>query len=84
MSDDESEVADGPATPAEARLGELLEPLRVDPPQPQPGMALAVVRTARWQSAFRGALRAVSQLAVAAADVARLIVGRRSSSRSRR
>ena len=84
MSDDDSEAADGPATPAEARLGELLESLQTHPPQPQPGMALAVVQAARWQSALRGAVRAVSQLAVAAADVARLIVGRRSSSRSGR
>ena len=83
MSSDES-GADDLETPAEARLSQVLEPLRADPPRPQPGMALAVVRTARWQSAFRGALRAVSQLAVAAADVARLIVGRRPSSGSRR
>ncbi len=68
-----------PPTPAEARLDQLLKPLRAEPPRPEPGMALAVVRTARWQSAFRGALRAVSQLVVAAAGVARLVVGRRSS-----
>lgn len=75
---DESE---DPPTPAEARLSELLEPLRTDPPRSGPGMALTVVRTARWQSAFRGALRVVSQFAVAAADVARLIIGRRASQR---
>ena len=71
--------ADDPPTPAEARLSQLLEPLRADPPRSQPGMALDIVRTARWQAALRGALRAASQLAVAAADVARLIVGSRES-----
>lgn len=72
-----TDASDDPPTPAETRLSQLLEPLRDHPPRPDPGMALDVVRTARWQSAFRGALLAVSQLAVAAADVARLIVGRR-------
>lgn len=74
-----SDVSDDPPTPAEARLSQLLEPLRSDPPRSDPGTALAVVHAARWQSAFRGALRAVSQIAVAAADVARLILGRRAS-----
>lgn len=75
MTDDPE--SDAPPTPAEARLSELLGPLRDDPPRSQPGMALDVVRTARWQSAFRGALRAVSHFAVAAADVARLFLGGR-------
>jgi len=75
--------SDDPPTPAEVRLSQLLEPLRADPPGPEPGMALAVVRTARWQSAFRGALRAVSQLAAAAADVARLFLGHRSGKSGR-
>jgi hypothetical protein len=74
-----SDAPEDPPTPAEARLSQLLEPLRAEPPRSGPGMALVVVRKARLQSAFRGALRAVSQLTVAAADVLRLIVGRRTS-----
>lgn len=74
MTDDSG--VDDPPTPAEARLTQLLEPLRTDPPRSEPDLAVSVVRSARWQSALRGALRAASQIAVAAGDVARLIIGR--------
>lgn len=62
--------------PAEARLGELLAPLREEGPESSQSLALTVVRRARWQARLRGALKAVGQFASAAGDVARLLFGR--------
>ncbi len=67
---------DAPADPAEARLLELMAPLRAERPSGDPGMALAVVSRARWQTQLRGALRLAGQLVASVADAASLLLGR--------
>jgi len=71
------EPLDPPPPPAEARLGQVLQILRDDAPQPTHALAVRVVERARWQGALRSALRVVSQFAGAASGVARLLIGRR-------
>jgi hypothetical protein len=63
-------------TPAQARLDELLEPLRAEPPAAPAALSPAVLRSARWQGTAREALRAVSHIALAAADVFSAAIGR--------
>lgn len=64
-------------SPAEHALETRLDVLRAVPPQADPGMAGAVVRTVRWQRAMRASLVLGGLLARAAADALGLLVGRR-------
>lgn len=81
MSDDAE--ADLPPTPTEVRLSDLLEPLRANPPRPEPSLALVVARRARWQRGIRGALRVAGVFAAAVVDAAGLLLGRRGPKASR-
>jgi len=72
------EPLDSEPGPAEARLGDLLEALRIDPPEPGRGLAVRVVERARWQAALRSVIRVVGQFAGAAGGVGRMLTGRRS------
>ncbi len=74
-----TEPLDPPPPPAEARLDDLLDTLRVSSPEPSHALVVRVVKTARWQGAVRSALRVVSHFASAAGGVARLLMGRRAS-----
>jgi hypothetical protein len=64
-------------TPAERRVREYLQALRVDgvaAPAPA-SLSAAVVQTARWQRAVRTPLYAAGVLAAALADGVRLVLG---------
>lgn len=64
-----------PTTPAELRLGEHLQLLKGDPPQPSTALVTQIIRTARWQQAVRRPLLAIGALAAAVADGFRLLLG---------
>lgn len=64
-----------PSTPAEARLLDVLAPLRDEPPPSDPPLAPAVARALRWQVGVRSAVRAGGMLAAAAVDAVSLLVG---------
>lgn len=70
-TDDES------MTPAEIALVGHLTVLREVPASP-PTLTERVVRAARWQRGVRTPLLALAQLATAAADAVRMLVGGRS------
>ena len=55
-------------SPAERRLDEHLELMRVVGPEPGRGLVRRIVRTARWQRAVRAPLLVVGMLAAAAAE----------------
>lgn len=65
---------DDPDTPAEARLRQLLAPLREDAPRPSSDLGPRVLRTVRWQRAVREVAQAVGILAGVVADGVRLLV----------
>lgn len=69
-------MSDPVPDPAEARLGELLQTLRDDAPQTSHALAVRVVARVRWQARLREAITVVGQLASAAGDVARVLLGR--------
>lgn len=67
-------------SPAERRLDEHLELVRVAGPEPGRSLVRRIVRTAIWQRALRAPLLAAGMIAAAAADgLLRLVVlgGRR-------
>lgn len=66
-----------PASPAQARLRELLAPLREDAPAPSVELVPRVIRAARWQRGVRGVLAAVGTLAGAVGDGLRALLGPR-------
>jgi len=68
-------------TPAERRLDEHLELLRVEPAEPGKELVVRTVRAARWQRVLREPLRVVGMIAAAAFHgLAQLLgAGRRSS-----
>jgi len=68
-------------TPAEARLQDVLEPLRAEAPEPRAPLSPSVLRTLRWQVGVRGVLRAGGVLASAAADAVALVAGGRRGGR---
>lgn len=72
-----SEPLDPPPAPAEARLGDLLQTLRDDAPEPGHALAVRVVRRARWQRGLRAVFAVVSQFAGGAGGVGRLLLGKR-------
>jgi hypothetical protein len=67
---------EGPFTPAERRVRELLESLQTDPPRSDRALTHAVVRTARWQENVVVPLRLVGTLADALVEGLRLLAGR--------
>lgn len=63
-------MTDGPDRPeqttaAEERLLALLEPVRAEVPRSEESLIEAVMRTARWQYALRGAIWLLNDLAEA-------------------
>ena len=62
-------------TPAERRVREYLQGLRLDGGAVPASLAGSVVRTARWQRAVRTPLHAAGVLAAAVADGVRLVLG---------
>ncbi|CAA9532235.1 MAG: hypothetical protein AVDCRST_MAG30-3877 [uncultured Solirubrobacteraceae bacterium] len=64
-----------PPTPAEARLLDVLAPLRDAPPPSDPPLAPVVARALRWQVGVRSAVRAGGMLAAAAVDAVSLLMG---------
>ncbi len=64
-------------SPAELRLGEHLELLRGDTPQPSTALVKQIIHTARWQQAIRRPLLVVGALASAVAEGFRLLLGAR-------
>ena len=69
---------DGPLTPAQQRVHELLVPLARSESAVAPHLVEGVMHTVRWQYAVRGALRAVSGLAAGMAEAAAGLLGLRS------
>jgi hypothetical protein len=65
----------GPETPAEARLRELLEPLRADAPEPPDALVPRLLRTVRWQRTVREVLDTAGALAAVVGDGLRVLVG---------
>ena len=58
--------ADPDRTPAERRLDEHPELLRVEPAEPGKALVVRTVRTARWQRVLREPLRVAGMIAMAA------------------
>jgi hypothetical protein len=69
---------DGPLTPAQQRVHELLVPLARQEPEVAPHLVTGVMHTVRWQYAVRGALRVVGSLAAGMAEAAAGVLGLRS------
>jgi hypothetical protein len=65
-------------TPAERRLSEHLEVLRVSPPTGGPELVPRVIRTVRWQRAIRDPLALVGAVAAAIAEGLGLVLSRSS------
>lgn len=79
MSADDATGARGPA---ERRLDEHLELLRVDQPAGHRSLVHRVIRTARWQRALREPIRMAALIAGAMIDGLRVLTGgRRRSAR---
>ncbi len=79
MSADEASGARGPA---ERRLDEHLELLRINQPTGPRSLAHRVIRTARWQRALREPIRMAALIAGAVIDGLRALTGgRRRSAR---
>lgn len=74
---DRGEPLDPAPEPAEARLGDLLQTLRDDAPEPGHALAVRVVQRVRWQAGLRAAISVVSQFAAAAGGIGRLLLGKR-------
>jgi len=72
----------GEPSPAERRLGEHLELMRVAGPEPGHSLVRRIVRTARWQRALRAPLLVAGVIAAAVVDGLRRLVA--PSGRSRR
>ncbi len=68
---------DDVATPAEARVRDLLGQLADVPPPPGTALVPRVVRTARWQRVVRGALSAAGNVVGAMAEGLSMLVRRR-------
>lgn len=66
----------GADDPLERRLAALLAELRAGP-EPDEALIERVIRTARWQHAIRGAVRAVGDLVGAVVDALELRARRR-------
>jgi hypothetical protein len=64
-----------PETPAEARLRQLLEPLRADAPEPPAPLVPRLLRTVRWQRTVREVLDTAGALAAVVGDGLRVLVG---------
>ena len=62
-------------SPAEQRLGEHLELIRVSGPEPGRSLVRRIVRTARWQRALRAPLLVVGMIAAAVTDGLLRLVG---------
>ncbi|MBV9197087.1 MAG: hypothetical protein JO168_23375 [Solirubrobacterales bacterium] len=75
MTDHEPPAED--LTLAERRLREHLKVFTAERPEPAPSLAVAVVRTARWQRSVRAPLQAVGRFAAAIGDGLRLLIGGR-------
>lgn len=73
-----SESLDPAPGPAEARLGQLLQTLRDDAPEPGHALAVRVVKRARVQAGLRAALSVVTHFAAAVGGFGRSLLGRRS------
>ncbi len=61
-------------SPAERRLGEHLELVRVGGPEPGRSLVRRIVRTARWQRALRAPLLVAGMIAAAVVDGLRRLV----------
>jgi hypothetical protein len=70
-----STSSDEPDTPAEARVRQLLEPLRGDGPEPPEALMPRLLRTVRWQRTARELLQAAGALAAAVGDGLRVVAG---------
>jgi hypothetical protein len=71
-----------PPSPAQERLDEHLELLRVDDPSPGRSLAPRIVRTARWQRALRAPVQVAAAVVGAVIDaLSGLVGGRRRSTR---
>lgn len=68
---------EAPSSGAEERLLVLLALLRAEAPRSDDSLTDAVMRTARWQYALRGAVALLNDLAAALLDGALLIFGAR-------
>jgi hypothetical protein len=66
---------DGPLTPAQQRVHELLAPLARPEAEVAPHLVEGVMHTVRWQYAVRGVLRAAGSLAAGMADAAAGLLG---------
>jgi hypothetical protein len=64
-----------PETPAEARLRQLLEPLRADAPEPPAPLVPRLLRTVRWQRTVREVLDTAGAFAAVVGDGLRVLVG---------
>ena len=73
--------ADDPRSPADDRLDQHLELLRVDAPSGDQALAARIARTARWQGAVRAPLKAAASLLGAAAHGLAALVGVRGRAR---
>ena len=73
--------ADEPRSPADDRLDEHLQLLRVGAPTGDQALAARIARTARWQGAVRTPLRAAASLLGAAAHGLAVLVGVRGRTR---
>jgi hypothetical protein len=73
-----SDDDDGPLTPAQQRVHELLVPLARPEPEAPPHLVEGVMHTVRWQYAVRGVLRAAGSLAAGMAEAAAGVIGLRS------
>jgi len=62
-------------SPAERALESRLADVRLLPPEVGPGLAAAIVRTARWQRAVRAPVVLAGALARAAADGLGIMIG---------
>lgn len=70
-------------SPAEQRVRALLGLLRAEPPTSSSSLTLAVVRTARWQSAVRGVIRRTGAFAGGLVSGIDLLLGIRRRPRRR-
>jgi hypothetical protein len=62
-------------SPAERRLGDHLQLLRAQAPQPPTALVARILRGARWQRAVRRPLMTIAMLGAAVADGIRLLFG---------
>lgn len=72
MNDDRSQAD----TPAERKLGEHLELLRAEGPEPGATLVRRIMRSARWQRILRPGLKVVGMIAGSVIDGLGALVGR--------